>query len=104
MKYISNPLVTLPSPGKPGEHVWHIFAIRTSYRKALQEYLTHSGVGTLIHYPIPPHRQSAYGELGELYFPIAEEVADTELSLPLYPQMTEDEISKVIEAVNAFHL
>ena len=104
MKYISNPLVTLPSPGKPGEHVWHIFAIRTSYRKALQEYLTHSGVGTLIHYPIPPHRQSAYGELGELYFPIAEEIADTELSLPLYPQMTEDEISKVIEAVNAFHL
>ncbi|MBP5246312.1 MAG: DegT/DnrJ/EryC1/StrS family aminotransferase [Fibrobacter sp.] len=104
LKNILNPLVILPNPGKPGEHVWHIFALRTSYRKALQEHLTQAGVGTLIHYPIPPHRQEAYAEFGELYFPIAEDLADTELSIPLYPQMTEDEILKVIEAVNEFHL
>ncbi len=104
LKSILNPLVILPNPGKQGEHVWHIFALRTSYRKALQDHLTQAGVGTLIHYPIPPHRQEAYAEWGEFYFPIAEDLADTELSLPLYPQMTEDEVLKVIEAVNEFHL
>lgn len=104
LRDILNPLVILPNPGKPGEHVWHVFAVRSSYRKALQDHLAKYGVGTLIHYPIPPHRQNAYAEFGEQYFPIAEEIAETELSLPLYAQMTENEISKVIEAVNAFHV
>jgi len=104
LKNILNPLVILPNPGKSGEHVWHVFAVRSSFRKALQDHLAKSGVGTLIHYPIPPHRQNAYAEFGECYFPIAEEIAETELSLPLYPQMTESEISQVIEAVNAFHV
>lgn len=99
---IQNSLVTLPSSGNPGEHVWHIFALRTRNREKLQEHLKKCEIETLIHYPIPPHRQKAYKEFANLSFPVAEEIAKTELSLPLYPQMSHSEISRVIEAVNAY--
>ena len=55
-----------------------------------------------MHYPIPPHRQKAYSEFSHLRFPVAEEIARTELSIPLYPQMTEDEIRQVVEALHAY--
>ncbi len=99
---IQNPLATLPSSGNPGEHVWHIFALRTRNREKLQEHLKNCEIETLIHYPILPHRQKAYREFADLNFPVAEEIAKTELSLPLYPQMSHSEISRVIEAVNAY--
>ncbi len=99
---IQNPAVVLPDSGKSGEHVWHIFAVRTGNRERLQTYLKDCGIETLIHYPIPPHRQKAYREFADLEFPVAEEIAKTELSLPLYPQMTRSEIFQVIEAVNAY--
>ncbi len=99
---IQNPSVAMPEPGNPGEHVWHIFAVRAKNRERLQAHLKHCGIETLIHYPIPPHRQRAYREFADLSFPVAEEISNTELSLPLYPQMTESEISQVIEAVNAY--
>ncbi len=99
---IQNPAVVLPDPGKSGEHVWHIFALRAKNRERLQTHLKNCGIETLIHYPIPPHRQKAYREFADLEFPVAEEIAKTELSLPLYPQMTRSEISQVIEAVNAY--
>lgn len=99
---IQNSAVVLPDPGKSGEHVWHIFAVRTRNREKLQTYLKDCGIETLIHYPIPPHRQKAYREFADLKFPVAEEIAEMELSLPLYPQMTHSEVSQVIEAVNAY--
>lgn len=99
---IQNPAVVLPDPGKSGEHVWHIFAVRSRNREKLQTYLKDCGIETLIHYPIPPHRQKAYREFADLKFPVTEEIAETELSLPLYPQMTCFEVSQVIEAVNAY--
>ena len=99
---IQNPLTDLPDSGNPGEHVWHIFALRTGNRERLQTHLKNYGIETLVHYPIPPHRQKAYREFACLNFPVAEEIAKTELSLPLYPQMTRSEVSQVIEAVNAY--
>ena len=102
LQEIQNEAIQLPDAGNAGEHVWHIFAIRTKNREALQEHLKLRGIGTLVHYPIPPHKQKAYAEWNALSFPIAENIAETELSLPLYPQLTENEISQIIEAVNAY--
>ncbi len=99
---IRNPSIAMPEPGKSGEHVWHIFAVRAENRDSLQAHLKHCGIETLIHYPIPPHRQQAYREFAHMNFPVAEEISKRELSLPLYPQMTGSEISQVIEAVNAY--
>lgn len=99
---IRNPEIVLPSPGNAGEHVWHIFAVRTEEREKLREHLKKCGIETLVHYPIPPHRQKAYSEFSRLRFPVAEEIARTELSIPLYPQMTEDEIRQVVEALHAY--
>lgn len=101
---IQNEQILLPDAGSPGEHVWHIFAVRTKFRDEFRKYLADRGIETLIHYPIPPHRQKAYSELSSKHFPIAEAIAAEELSLPLYPQMTDEEISCVIEAVNAYRV
>ena len=99
---IRNPEILLPQPGNPGESVWHIFPVRTKTRDALQKYLAKCEVGTLVHYPVPPHLQKAYSEFSRLKFPVAEEIAKTELSIPLYPQMTEEEVFRVIEVLNAY--
>ena len=84
--------------------MWHIFAVRCTRREELAEYLKEAGIATNKHYPIPMHLQGAYAELkipkGSL--PIAEEISATELSLPMYYGMTEDEISYVVEKLNAF--
>jgi len=84
--------IILPNVANQATHVYHLFVIRTQNRARLQEYLTKAGIGTLIHYPIPPMHQEAYKNLGYVHgeFPIAEEVAATSLSLPLWPGMTED--------------
>ena len=102
LREIQNPWIKLPSPGASGEHVWHIFALRSEKRHALQEHLKKWGINTLVHYPVPPHKQKAYAEWNSLSFPITESIANTELSIPLYPQLSSEEISQIIEAVNAF--
>lgn len=105
-KYISeinNPKITLlENPADESEHVWHIFVIRTSEREVLQKYLTENGVQTLIHYPIPPHKQEAYKDWNNLSFPITEQIHNEVLSLPISPVMTDDEVRKVIEVINSF--
>lgn len=102
---IKNPLVRLPlvSVENRNECVWHIFAVHSEKRDSLREHLKAYGVETLIHYPTPPHLQKAYANafMGVSY-PIAEKLAREELSLPLHPFMTEDEISAVINGVNSF--
>jgi len=90
---------------KPGAtHVYHLYVIRTNKRDLLQQYLTRQGVGSLIHYPIPPHLQEAYAQLkysvGD--FPIAEEMAQTCLSLPMWPGLTFNEISSICTAIKKF--
>lgn len=87
--------LVLPTIATGATHVYHLYVIRTKKRDALQNYLNENGIGTLIHYPIPPHLQEAYKHLGYKKgdFPIAEELAETALSLPLWPGMTIEHIT-----------
>lgn len=101
---INNSLVELPAVEDYGTHVFHIFAIRCNRRDELEKFLKERGIGTNCHYPIPIHMQEAYKELQipEGALPIAEEISRTELSIPMYYGMTEDEVSQVIQAINDF--
>lgn len=99
---ISNPRVTLPAAESNGNHVYHIFAVMSPDREKLQEHLRSEGIETLIHYPIPPHRQEALKEYAELSLPITEQIHREVLSLPCHPAMTDEEVTRVIEAVNRF--
>lgn len=101
---IINPLITLPQIHTPDGHVFHLFAIRTKRRDALQEYLHQQGVQTLIHYPIPPHQQQAYPQLNQLSFPITEKIHRDILSLPMDPTLSRNDIDMVITAINQFPL
>ena len=85
-------------------HVWHQFVIRCDKRDELIQYLEERGIGSIIHYPIPPHLSEAYGYLGYKMgdYPITEAYAATILSLPMYNGMTAEEIEKVIQALNDF--
>ena len=90
---------------RPGaDSSWHQFVVHTDKRDELQKYLSNAGIGTLIHYPIPPHMSEAYAYLGkkEGDYPIAEKYAKEVLSLPMYNGMTEDEQSYVINTINEF--
>ncbi len=86
------------------KHVFHQYVIRHERRDELQSYLLEQGVHTLIHYPIPPHLQPAYKEMGfaKGTFPIAEQMADTCLSLPIYPGITEEQVAYVCDSINSF--
>ncbi|SHI92411.1 dTDP-4-amino-4,6-dideoxygalactose transaminase [Cruoricaptor ignavus] len=100
---IKNDRIILPEiPTSGTEHVYHLFVIRAEQRDALQKHLTDSGIQTLIHYPIPPHKQQAYGEYSDLSFPITEKMSGEVLSLPISPVMDESEVEEVISAVNRF--
>lgn len=101
---ISNPNIVLPSVPEYAEHVWHIFAIRCDRRDELEKYLVDNGIGVNKHYPIPVHLQECYGNLGYKQgdFPVAESIARTELSIPMYYGMTDDEIQYVIDKINLF--
>ena len=101
---IHHPDVVLPYVAQNCTPVWHIFGIRTSRRDALEKYLNDNGIGTNKHYPIPMHLQECYKDLGfsEGDYPIAEEISSTELSLPMYYGMTDEEIEYVINAINNF--
>ena len=106
---IANPAIVLPAEDARREtrdgglgNVWHVFPVRVERRDAFQAYLTEKGIQTVIHYPIPPHRQPAYTEWHGLSLPITEKIHDTILSLPISPVMTDDEAGTVIDAVNSF--
>lgn len=100
---IKNPNIILPeNPANEGEHVWHLFVIRSQSREKLQNYLTENGVQTLIHYPIPPHKQEAYKDWNNLSFPITEQIHDEVLSLPISPVMSDEEVDAVINVLNSY--
>ena len=96
--------LVLPYVLPDATHVYHLYVIRTKQRKSLQAYLTEKGVQTLVHYPIPPHLQKAYESMDHKRgdFPIAEELADTCLSLPIWPGLSEEEIGYITEAIKEF--
>ena len=101
---ISNPKLTLPYVIKDAVPVWHIFAVRTMERDALAAFLAEHEIGTNKHYPIPMHLQKCYADLGfqEGELPIAEEISATELSLPMFYGMTDEQIGYVIDVINQF--
>ncbi len=94
--------IILPNVGEEKGHVWHLFVIRTKKRNQLQDYLTKQGVETLIHYPIPPHKQLAYKEWNNLLLPVTEKIQNEVLSLPISPILNEKEAEQVIRTINAF--
>lgn len=100
LKHIKNPKIILPKVIENEGHVWHLFVIRTKKRDSLQQYLAESGVQTLIHYPIPPHKQEAYLEFNRLSFPITEEIHKEVLSLPMSGVMSEEDVKKVVDLIN----
>lgn len=101
---IKNSEIILPFVPDYSVPVWHVFGIRCKRRTELEKFLNKSGIGTNKHYPIPIHLQECYKDLGfkEGDFPIAEEISATELSIPMYYGMTDDEIQYVIDKVNEF--
>ncbi|MCB9331988.1 MAG: DegT/DnrJ/EryC1/StrS family aminotransferase [Lewinellaceae bacterium] len=98
------PQIALPHVAPGCTHVWHLFVIRTVYRDALRQFLTKKGIQTMVHYPLPPHLQEAFAHLGfkKGQFPIAEQLAQTSLSLPLYPGMPEGHVDRVVDAIRQF--
>lgn len=101
---IKNPKIILPKIRKGAEHVWHLFVVQNENRDKLQNYLNENGIGTQIHYPIPPHLSEAYKYLGYKKgdFPITEKQANSVLSLPIYDGITNEEAEYVIKAINDY--
>lgn len=101
---ITNPLIDKPSVRPGADSSWHQYVIHTKHRDELKDYLEQHGIGTLIHYPIPPHLSEAYKHLGykEGDFPIAESYANEVLSLPMYNGMLHEEQEYVIDVINSF--
>ncbi len=101
---ISNPHVILPYCGDTSHSVFHIYPIRCRQRDALSRHLAEAGIRTLIHYPVPVHRQPAFAACCDESFPVAESVAATELSLPVSPVLTEEQVTYTINMINLFRL
>lgn len=99
---INNEKIILPSTYSEESHVWHVFAVRTKNRDKFQDYLRQQGIQTVIHYPIPPHKQPAYKEWNHLSFPITEQIHKEIISLPISPVMTDAEVEEVVKIVNRY--
>lgn len=101
---INNPEIILPFVPEFAEPVWHIFGIRCNRRDELEKFLNDAGISTNKHYPIPMHLQGCYADLGfkKGDYPIAEEISETELSIPMYYGMTDEEVQYVIDRMNEF--
>ncbi|HZH87970.1 MAG TPA: DegT/DnrJ/EryC1/StrS family aminotransferase, partial [Chitinophagaceae bacterium] len=110
---INNPAIVLPALNSTFNinnsqllseaHVYHVFVIRCEQREALQKHLLEHGIQTLIHYPIPPHKQQAYKEWNMDSYPISEMIHQQVMSLPIGPTITDEQVSAVINAVNGFN-
>ena len=101
---IDNPLVVMPTmPKNECSNVWYVFPVRCKYREQLQQWLSDAGIETMIHYPIPPHRQEALPELHHLTLPVTEQIHHEILSIPISPLLTDREVERVIAALNSFN-
>ena len=98
--HICHPAVELLPDTTDNSHVYHVYAIKCKNRNYLRQLLQENGIETLIHYPIPIHKQQSYSAYAHLRLPISDHWADDELSLPLSPQMTDEEIQKVVDCIN----
>jgi dTDP-4-amino-4,6-dideoxygalactose transaminase len=100
--HLSNPIVTLPDRLPDTQNVYHLFPVLCEKRDELHDYLEKNGVGTIIHYPIPPHKQECYKAWNKMSLPITEYIADHELSLPIGPSITMEEVMQVVDLINKF--
>ena len=99
---ITNPAIITPEVKDWDANVFHIFPIRCKQRDELQQYLAEKDVQTIIHYPVPPHKQACYREWNNLSFPITEQIHREELSLPISQVLTDAEAEMVVKIVNSF--
>ncbi|MFR2395698.1 MAG: DegT/DnrJ/EryC1/StrS family aminotransferase [Parasutterella sp.] len=103
LKEIKNKRVTLPPvPNNVSENVWHIFPVLVEEREDFRNYLSERGIQTLIHYPTPPNKQAAYKEFGSMSFPWTEKIHEEEVSIPISPVLTDEEVSYVIDTINSW--
>ncbi len=102
LENIKNEKIILPKLQNEKKHVWHLFVIRTKNRDKLQLYLYEKGIQTMIHYPIPPHRQQAFKEWNTLSLPITEKIHDEVLSLPIYGTLSMDNVDYIVKTINKF--
>jgi dTDP-4-amino-4,6-dideoxygalactose transaminase len=108
LENIKNPNIIMPLPfttrnsSMNFSHVWHLFIIRHPQRNLLQQYLTDNNVQTLIHYPIPPHKQKAYKSWNNMNYPITEKIHNTVLSLPISQVISNEEVNQVVEIINEY--
>ncbi|MBX9695637.1 MAG: DegT/DnrJ/EryC1/StrS family aminotransferase, partial [Cyanobacteria bacterium] len=98
-------IVVTPTEASGNHHVYHLYVIQTSHREELQEFLLERSIQTLIHYPVPAHLQKAYKFLGnkEGFLPATEYVTKRIVSLPIYPQLTDEQVDFVIESIREFY-
>lgn len=99
---IKNEKIILPKVVLNSAHVWHLFVIRTANREDLQSYLSEHNIQTVIHYPIPPHKQEAYKEMENMYLPISEKIHQEVLSIPISPVQSAQETDKIISVINSY--
>jgi len=104
VKNIKNSNIILPDCPDDDSHVWHLFVIRTKYRDDLHNYLMEQGIQTIIHYPIPPHKQECYKEFNNLSLPITELIHSQVLSLPMSPVLAKEEVEKIVFSINSWKL
>lgn len=100
---IKHPNIIIPSNHSKLENVWHLFVIRSIHRNKIQTYLTNEGIQTLIHYPIPPHKQLAYKGWNEMNLPITEQIHNEILSLPISPVMKQEEVEIIVNSLNKYN-
>ena len=100
---ITNKNIILPFVTNRNAHVWHLFVIRTKNRDKLQQYLFEHGIQTLIHYPIPPHKQQAYAAWNTLSFSITEQIHNEVLSLPISPVISLEDVKRIVEVLNIYN-
>lgn len=99
---IKNPLIRLPMKNGDADNVFHIFPLLCKTRDRLQEYLMCKDIGTVIHYPLPPHKQECYKEWNNLSLPVTERIHREELSIPCNPYMTNEDVETVVLALNEY--
>lgn len=101
-EHISNPLINMPTRLSDENNVYHIFPVLCPERDRLQQYLTENGIQTLIHYPIPPHKQECYKEWNTMNLPVTEQIHQQELSIPISQVLTDQEVKEVVGVLNTF--
>jgi len=107
IEHINNDLITLPCSKQTNitnfkSHVWHVFAVRVEDREKFRKYLSDNGIQTVIHYPVPPHKQPAYSEWNNDSYPISEKIHQEIISLPISPVMNPEEVEFVCKVVNSY--